>query len=44
VLPQKCLKENISHGYSSQNSFLRNSHPFVGYNQYWIFIPWFSSL
>jgi hypothetical protein len=38
ALPQKCLEEKISHGYSSQNSFLRNSHPFVGYTLYWIFI------
>jgi hypothetical protein len=44
VLPQKCLEEKVSHGYLSQNFFLRNSHPFVGYTLYWIFIPWFSSL
>jgi hypothetical protein len=43
-IAQKCLEEKISHGYSSQNSFLRNYHPFVGYTMYWIFIPWFSSL
>jgi hypothetical protein len=41
---QKCLEEKISHDYSSKNSFLKNSHPFVGYTMYWIFIPWFSSL
>jgi hypothetical protein len=44
VLPQKCLKEKVSHSYLSQNSFLRNSHPFIGYTLYWIFIPWFSCL
>jgi hypothetical protein len=44
VLPQKCLKEKVSHSYSSQNSFLRNSNPFIGYTLYWIFIPWFSRL
>jgi hypothetical protein len=41
ALPQKCLEEKVSHGYSSQNSFLRNSHPFVGFTPYWILIPWF---
>jgi uncharacterized membrane protein YjfL (UPF0719 family) len=34
ALPQKCLEEKIYHGYSSQNSFLRNYHPFVGYTLY----------
>jgi hypothetical protein len=43
-LASKCLREKNSHGYSSQNSFLRNSHRFVGYALYWIFIPWFSSI